>query len=135
MMEAVCTSQMSLYYNKTTKHNIPEGYYFQVQECSTIMRCFTFMSSEGWFVSSTELITIYYPVQNMSIFVYKLKVALNGYTVPLIQLGKNVYRLKRLNFTQFSIWTAEALYFSLVHINVSDVRVQLFLKNAHETEK
>jgi hypothetical protein len=60
----------------------------------------------------------------MSIFVYKLKVALNGYMVALIQLGKNVYRLKRLNFTQFSIWTAEALCFSLVRINVSDVRVQ-----------
>jgi hypothetical protein len=60
----------------------------------------------------------------MYIFVHKLKVVLNRYTVALIQLGKNVYRLKKLNFTQFSVWTAEAICFSLIHINVSEVRVQ-----------
>jgi hypothetical protein len=49
-------------------------------------------------VLSTELNTIYYPAQNMPIFVYKLIVVLNGYAIALIQLGQYVYRTEKIKF-------------------------------------
>jgi hypothetical protein len=57
--------------------------------------------------------TIYYPVQNISIFVWKKTMALNNYLIA--------YRTRKMNFTSFSIWDAQALFFLLIQVNVSDL--------------
>jgi hypothetical protein len=43
MMEAVCTSETSVYYNETTRRSIPEGYHLHSNETSGFIKAGHFL--------------------------------------------------------------------------------------------